>query len=81
MAEPFTLEVTYKGQERIFEAELRTFGYTYKIAMQIDGVEVIFEPDEERNFRAILGDTEVSKQSVDTELLAVIVAELEAAFK
>ena len=81
MADSFTLEVTYKGQQREFEAELRTFGYTYKIVIQVNDTEVIFEPDEERNYRAILSDTETAKQPIDQELLRAIVLALEEAFK
>lgn len=51
--EPFELPVDYKGQEIIIPGTLKRRGYSYKIHMEVDGQEIIFEPDEERNFRAI----------------------------
>ena len=56
MEEPFSIVVIYQGQEYNFEARLATMGYTHKFYVMINGMEVIYEPDEERNYRAILND-------------------------
>ena len=56
MDEPFSIMVIYQGHEYSFEARLATIGYTYKFYVMINGMEVIYEPDEERNYRAILND-------------------------
>lgn len=53
MTEGFEIDVKIKNEEKKFDAEFRKLGYSYKIAVWIDGHEVIYEPDEERNFRAI----------------------------
>ena len=55
MPESFLLSVQYKNEKKQFESELRVFGYTHKIAVNVNGTEIIFEPDEERNYRASYG--------------------------
>lgn len=52
--EPFDLPVVYKGQEIELSSRLVRRGYSYKIHVDVQGQEVIFEPDEERNFRAMI---------------------------
>lgn len=81
MAESFTLNVPYKQGEKQVAAELRVFGYTHKIAVVIDGTEILFEPDEERNYRAILPDAQSQMTKLDKELIGAIVAALEKAFQ
>jgi hypothetical protein len=81
MAEFFTLTVTYKGEERQFDSELRVMGYTHKIAVNINGTELLFEPDEERNYRAVVSDIDINKKQIDIELIKLIAAELETNLK
>jgi len=81
MGEFFTLTVICKGEERPFDSELRVMGYTHKIAVNIDGTEVLFEPDEERNYRAVISDADINKNRIDIELIKLIAAELEANLK
>jgi hypothetical protein len=56
MDEPFSIVVICHGQEYSFEARLATMGYTHKFYVMINGMEVIYEPDEERSYRAIMND-------------------------
>ena len=81
MTEKFVLTARYKNQDKDFEAELRIFGYTHKIAIMVDEVEVLFEPDEEKNYRATLSDASGKEKLPDVELLRAISKELELAFK
>jgi hypothetical protein len=81
MAESFTVTVSWKNQDRSFEAELRMLGYTYKIAVIVDGIEVIFEPDEERNFRAMIPPDLELRKIPATGLLEAIAGELETNLK
>lgn len=81
MAESFILTVPYKNENREFEAELKVFGYTHKIVISIDGTEVLFEPDEERNYRAVLPDSNSLKKNIDAALLKLLALELENIFK
>jgi hypothetical protein len=81
MAEAFTLTILYKGEQKIFDAELRVMGYTHKIAVNINGTDLLFEPDEERNYRAVLSEPDINKKHIDLELIKLIAAELEASLK
>ena len=81
MPESFTITVSWKNQDRSFEAELRMFGYTYKIAVMVDGTEVIFEPDEERNFRAMVPPDLETRKLPAAGLLEAIAEELETNLK
>ena len=45
--------VTYKNQELIFNAKFLQLGYSYKFEVDVNGI-IFFEPDEERNVRAII---------------------------
>jgi hypothetical protein len=80
MAESFTLVVNYKGKEYQIESELRVFGYTHKIAINLEGEEILFEPDEERNYRTVIPGYEGSKTEMDMGLIQAITKELEATF-
>lgn len=53
----FELEVDGKK----YYGQLLTFGFSYKIVMIIDDIAVTFEPDEERNFRAIVSADQINK--------------------
>jgi hypothetical protein len=61
MNELFTITVSYLGEEHSFEARLITVGYGHKFFVMINGIEVIYEPDEERNYRAILNEADRAK--------------------
>jgi len=78
--EKFTITVNYKGVPTEFNAELRPWGYSWKITVFVNEQEIIFEPDEERNFRAILVDESLRKKT-DVELVKSIGETLEELFK
>ena len=79
MEDPFILTVNYKGQDRDFEAELLQLGYTHKFHVIVEGVDLYFERDEERNYRAILGeDGTPSRRLPDMELIKLIAEKIEA---
>lgn len=81
MADTFDLVVMYKGVEHLFPAELRPFGFTYKIWVKVGEAELLFEPDEERNFRALLHNEIPFHSHPDPELVAAIATELETQLK
>ncbi len=81
MPESFLLSVQYKNEEKQFESELRVFGYTHKIAVNVNGIEIIFEPDEERNYRAVMAEPDLKKSNLDPQLIKTIAEELEATLK
>ena len=75
MDDSFIIPVEYQGKELELEAQLLRMGYIYKIKVITgEGVEVIFEKDDEGNFRAILPDgaDEKNRNNVDVYLLQAI---------
>lgn len=54
MEEQFLLDVEYQGEHLEFEASLKHHGYTYRIEVIVNEVPVMFEPDEERSYRAMV---------------------------
>ncbi len=72
----FNLPVTYDGVDYEFTGRLVTFGFTYKFHIMIEKKEIIFERDDDMNFRAINlhpeNDARISKP-----LLEAVIAQLE----
>jgi hypothetical protein len=66
MDEQFLLEVTYKGEVLKYDAELRNFGYINRVVVDVDGLAVQFELDDESNYRALVSPEQV--QSKDNKL-------------
>jgi hypothetical protein len=73
MDEIFDLPVLYNDRQINFPARLLAYGYSYKIEVDIKGTRVYFEPDEERNWRALVAyeETEANK-NMDRALLETI---------
>ncbi len=61
MDEPFILTIQYDGRGYTFPARLAIMGYTHKFYVAVNGKEVVFEPDEERKYRAILSEADQRK--------------------
>lgn len=83
MEENTTLSVTYRNQELEIPIRMMMQGYSYKIETLINDTAVWFEPDEERNFRAVLPyDTDAGLVTLpDGALLQAVADALEAALK
>ena len=76
------IPVTYKGEEFSFPAQLIMSGYTHKIQVEVGDQLIMFEPDEERNYRAILDAALLDKGTkVDVGLLQAIAAVIESVVK
>lgn len=75
----FELPVAYNGRELLLPSRFVQMGYTFKIFVDAEGQEIIFEPDEERNFRAIIEQTDGAK-TVPTELVKAISDSIEKNF-
>lgn len=56
MEEPFVIDVNYKGMARAFEARLQVYGYSHRFHVDVGGVEILFERDEEGSYRAMVPD-------------------------
>jgi hypothetical protein len=74
----FDLHVDYRNNEMIFPAQFLRTGYSYKIQVDVNGTFIDFEPDEERNWRAIVNeDPENYNSKASKELLEAIANSLE----
>ena len=82
MDNDFEVSVTYKNQEIRFPATFIPFGYSYKFEVDVNGITVFFEPDEERSFRAIVDPSmENAHHKMNVELIQLIAETLEDLFK
>lgn len=82
MEDGFDISVPYKNGEAIVPVKLLAQGYTYKIEAVVNGTVVWFEPDEERNFRAVLPyDDEGKATPPDGALLQAIATALQEALQ
>jgi hypothetical protein len=70
------IPIEYKGEEIEFEAKLVPYGYIHRLVVNIEGVDVHFEPDEERQYRAILSDEANEKGIVPNVELIKKIAEV-----
>lgn len=76
MDDSFEIPVTWKGEEMGFTASLIKTGYTYKIATEVFGQLVYFEPDEEGHYRVIADPASADGNHIDPTLLMEIAAVL-----
>lgn len=76
MDETFALPVPYRGEELLFPARLEQLGYTHRFVVDVHGSEVIFEPDEERNYRAVIDEERLNK-NIKVDLLQAIATAIE----
>ena len=82
MDEEFELPVEYNGHQYLFKAILLVFGFTHKFRVDVNGQLILFEPGEERNYRAVIDYADIDKnKNIDVELLKKIVEEIEELVK
>jgi len=78
----FEIPIIYKGKELVFPASFMPTGYTYKIQVDVFGKMISFEPDEERNFRAVVSEADLAQQDkIDKTLIMEIAETLQTIFK
>jgi hypothetical protein len=78
MDETFELPVNYKNNELHFPAEFLRTGYSYKIQIDVYGKMIMFEPDEERNWRALVNLEDINTMKTETGLIEAIIESLNA---
>lgn len=82
MEEQFELPVKYKGEQLMLNASLIITGYTYKFSVDVKGQIIVFELDEERNYRAIIPYEDVpNSKNVDVELIKSVASSIEQLVK
>jgi hypothetical protein len=73
MEEFFDLPVEYKAEQVMLKTSLLVTGYTHKFNVEVDGQNVIFEPDEEKIYRAVINYEDIKmNKNIDGELLKAI---------
>jgi hypothetical protein len=80
MSETFDLPVHYKDRDLLFPARLLQTGYTHKFEVDVYGTEVLFEPDEEKSYRAIV-DADGMTDNLNVDILAAIAQAIEDVLK
>lgn len=73
----FTFIVEFKGEPRSFAGRLVQWGYSYRFEVELSGMSIVFEPDEERHLRAIVHPDQARQLKVDQALLQAIASALE----
>ena len=73
MSDELNIPVMFKGEELILPCRVLNYSNSYKLEVTIDDVIIQFEPDEERNWRAVLSweDLQANKK-VSKELVEAI---------
>jgi hypothetical protein len=78
----FEIPLQYNAAKYHFSAELITSGYSYKIAVDVSGEIISFEPDEEGAFRALISPDDLeANNNIDRGLLEAIADQLMFMFK
>jgi hypothetical protein len=77
--EDFDLNIEHRGETKTVHGTFGKYGWSYRFTIDVDGTEVIFEPDEERHLRAIVPSTKQHDPSMK-ELVRLIAHELEEIF-
>ncbi len=67
----FELPVTYNDKDLLFTGRLVTYGYVYKFHILIEGQELVFERDNNEEFRVVAGEHGITKQ-IDQGLIASV---------
>lgn len=76
----FELQLEHKGKTRSFNGRLVTFGYSYKFYIIVNGRELVFEKDDEQQYR-VLGDGTDGSTSIDISLVEAIIIALQSIAK
>lgn len=78
MNDEFYIPVSYGGQEYNFPARVLHYGYTIKLEVEIEGNTILFEHDEERNWRAVIPFDEIAAgNKTNVELLKAVAEAIE----
>jgi hypothetical protein len=78
MTQDFDLPVSYRGKELLFPAALQASRFSHQFLVDVYGLKILFEPDEERNYRAMLDPELLDKnRKIDVELLKAIAQAIE----
>ncbi len=78
MNDAFYIPVSFGGLDYNFPARLLNYGYTIKLEVDIEGNTILFEHDEERNWRALIPFDEIpAAKKTNAELLKAVAEAIE----
>ncbi len=75
------LEIEYKGHSYKLPVSLHPYGYSYRIHVVHQEKELVFEPDEEQNFRAIKLPDQEWDEPFDPDFLSLVADALAKALR
>jgi hypothetical protein len=75
MNDEFHIPISFKGRDYNFPARLLNYGYAIKLEVDIEGTTILFEHDEERNWRALIPFDEIPTAKKTNAALLKAVAE------
>jgi hypothetical protein len=79
MIEFFILPIKYKGKLNEYEAVFYATGHRHKFHVTLEGIEVTFEPGDQRNYLARLEEETIRKNlAPNAELVRLIAKRLES---
>ncbi len=61
----YPVRVVIDGVELIFEAILVTMGYTRRLTVSINGIEIFYEPDKDKRYHAVVSRQWANKINKD----------------
>jgi hypothetical protein len=78
MNDEFYIPVSFEGCDYNFPARLLNYGYAIKLEVDIEGTIILFEHDEERNWRALIPFDEIpTAKKTNAALLKAVVEAIE----
>ncbi|SJZ39117.1 hypothetical protein [Sediminibacterium ginsengisoli] len=81
MPEDFELPIWYNGLEMLLPATMHTTGFTNYFRITVNDVVIVFEADEERNYRAVVSPENMEQiHAVQPGILPVIAETLHDLF-
>ena len=69
------LPITYDGEDIELPLKMYVYGYTFRVEALIGETPVIFEPDEEGSYRALIGSGQFEKNNTLNRGLLQAIAE------
>lgn len=78
MEKEIDLTVNYDGDLLRLKGQLVPHGYITRVVVEVDGRRILFEPDEERNFMAIMPEMDEGAPLLNLALVEAIAEALEA---
>ena len=78
MHESFELPVQFGDTAIVLPAALTNWGYSHRILVTLEEQVIIFEPDEERHYRALLAE---GQKPPALKMVKAIAESIEAVFK